>query len=271
MSAEEITASSYIEHHLVNMTQTDLPQENFVDFSLINIDTVLWSIVSGIIVLFFLFRASRKASSGVPTRFQAGVEILVEFAESQSKTLVSGPNGYIAPLGLTIFLWVIVMNCMDLVPVDLPMTLIKVFGINVEHQRILPTADVNGPLGMSMAVLALILFYSFKVKKVGGFLKELCTAPFGIYLLPFNIILNLVEYISKAFSLGMRLFGNMFAGELIFCLIALLGATGTLWGFGLHWLAGSAWAIFHILIIVLQGYIFMTLTLVYLGQAHEAH
>lgn len=271
MATADPTQGSYISHHLVNMTQHDLPQEKFVDFSIVNVDTLFWSIVCGLIVIVFLWMASKKATSGVPTRFQTAIEMLVEFAEGQSKTLVNGPNGFIAPLALTIFLWVIMMNAMDLVPIDLPMKVIELLGLDIVHQRILPTADVNAPLGMALAVLLLIFFYSFKIKGFGGFAKEFCTAPFGPWLLPFNIVLNIVEYLSKAFSLGMRLFGNMFAGELLFALIALLGATGTWWGFGLHFIAGSAWAIFHILIIILQAYIFMTLTLVYLGQAHEAH
>ncbi len=277
--ATELTNAAYIEHHLVNLNQRGTPQaaDEFVNFGLINLDTVFWSVLAGIVVVLFLLKASRKATSGVPTRFQAFVEMLVEFAESQSKSLVNGPQGYIAPLALTIFLWIIVMNSLDFIPVDLADYVINVMGWGavenggnglLPYHKILPTADVSATLGMSTAVLALVLFYSGKAKGF-GFIKELFSAPFGIFLAPVNFVLNVIEYISKAFSLGMRLFGNMFAGELIFCLIALLGATGTVWGFGLHWLAGSAWAIFHILIVVLQAYIFMTLTLVYLGQAHE--
>ena len=272
MATENLTNAEYIAHHLVNLNQTFEEQTEFVDFSLINLDTIFWSVLAGIVCVLFLWRASRKATAGVPTRFQAFVEMLVEFAEGQSKSLVNGPQGYIAPLALTIFLWVIVMNSLDFIPVDLVPALINVFGLQeaIPYHKILPTADINGALGMSLAVLALMLFYSVKAKKA-GFIKELFTAPFGPWLAPFNFILNIIEYVSKAFSLGMRLFGNMFAGELLFCLIALLGATGAWWGIGLHWIAGSAWAIFHILIVILQAYIFMTLTLVYLGQAHESH
>lgn len=275
--ASEQTNAEYIGHHLVNLNQRGTAQgaDEFVNFGLINLDTTFWSILCGIVVVLFLFAASRKATSGVPGRFQAFVEILVEFAEKQSRTLVNGPQGFIAPLGLTIFLWVIVMNSLDFLPVDLAPKVIDALGLGGEngplpYHKILPTADVSATLGMSTAVLALVIFYSIKAKGF-GFIKELLSAPFGYWLAPVNLVLNIVEYVSKGFSLGMRLFGNMFAGELIFMLIALLGATGTLWGIGLHVLAGSAWAIFHILIVILQAYIFMTLTLVYLGQAHESH
>ena len=272
--ASELTNASYIEHHLVNLNQRGTPQEatEFVNFGLINLDTVFWSVVCGIVVILFLWAASRKATAGVPGRFQAFVEILVEFAEKQSKSLVNGPQGFIAPLGLTVFLWIIVMNTLDLLPIDLAPKVIDALGLTeaLPYHKILPTADVSATLGMSTAVLAVVIFYSIKAKGM-GFVKELFCAPFGIWLAPANFVLNIVEFISKAFSLGMRLFGNMFAGELIFMLIALLGATGTLWGMGLHVFAGAAWAIFHILIVILQAYIFMTLTLVYLGQAHESH
>lgn len=272
--ASELTNASYIGHHLVNLNQRGTPQEahEFVNFGLINLDTVFWSVLCGILVILFLWAASRKATAGVPGKFQAFVEILVEFAEKQSRTLVNGPQGFIAPLGLTVFLWIVVMNALDFLPIDLAPKMIEVLGLGeaLPYHKILPTADVSATLGMAVAVLAIVIFYSIKSKGM-GFVKELFCAPFGPWLAPANFILNIVEFISKAFSLGMRLFGNMFAGELIFMLIALLGATGTLWGMGLHIFAGAAWAIFHILIVILQGYIFMTLTLVYLGQAHESH
>ncbi len=270
MASAEQTNAEYIGHHLINLNQKGVEQVDFVDMSLINVDTIFWSVLAGVVCLLFLWRASRKATAGVPTRFQAFVEILVEFAEKQSRTLVNGPQGYIAPLGLTIFMWIVVMNSLDFLPVDLAPKIIEVTGMDLPYHKILPTADVSATLGMSLAVITLVIIYSFKAKGA-GFIRELFSAPFGLWLAPVNFVLNVIEYISKAFSLGMRLFGNMFAGELIFCLIALLGATATWWGFGLHWLAGSAWAIFHILIVVLQAYIFMTLTLVYLGQAHESH
>ncbi len=275
--ASELTNASYIGHHLVNLNQRGTPQQadEFVNFGLINLDTVFWSVLCGIIVILFLWAASRKATAGVPGKFQAFVEILVEFAEKQSRTLVNGPQGFIAPLGLTVFLWIVVMNSLDFLPIDLAPRIFAALGLADEggplyFHKILPTADVSATLGMSCAVLAVVIFYSIKAKGF-GFVKELFTAPFGPWLAPANFVLNLVEYISKAFSLGMRLFGNMFAGELIFMLIALLGATATWWGMGLHIFAGAAWAIFHILIVILQAYIFMTLTLVYLGQAHESH
>lgn len=214
--ANEQTNAEYIGHHLVNLNQRGTPQEatEFVNFGLINLDTTFWSILCGIIVILFLFAASRKATSGVPGRFQAFVEILVEFAEKQSRTLVNGPQGFIAPLGLTIFLWVIVMNSLDFLPVDLAPKVIDALGLGGEngllpYHKILPTADVSATLGMSTAVLALVVFYSIKAKGF-GFIKELLSAPFGYWLAPVNLVLNIVEYVSKGFSLGMRLFGNTF-------------------------------------------------------------
>ena len=167
------------------------------------------------------------------------------------------------------------MNCLDFIPVDLPDFLLRITGLNhyIHYHRIVPTADLNGTLGMSIMVIGAMIYYSIKAKHAGGFAHELLSAPFGAkwFLAPFNLLLNLIEYAARLVSLGMRLFGNMYAGELIFLLIALLGATATWWGFGLHGVMGLAWAIFHILIVTLQGFIFMMLTLVYMGQAHEGH
>jgi len=209
----------------------------------------------------------------------------VEMVDEQAKTIVHGDRAFIAPLALTIFLWVVLMNAMDFLPLDLlPRIWAGIYGAlghDPEHAylRVVPTADLNATLGMALAVLLLILYYSVKIKGVGGFGHELFTAPFGSnpILWPANFLLNLVELVAKPVSLGMRLFGNMYAGELVFMLIALLG--GVVGGFTLgsalglfgHIVAGSAWAIFHLLIVVLQAFIFMMLTLVYLGQAHEGH
>lgn len=271
-------AQEYVVHHLTNLTQTGVKQKNIVDFSIINLDTVFFSVLTGVLGLLFLLWVARKVTSDVPSRVQTAVESLVEMVEGQSKSIIHGDRTFIAPLALTIFFWVVLMNTMDLIPVDLVGWLIGILHIPLNYTRIVPTADINGPLGMSFAILILMVFYSFKIKGVGGFVRELFSAPFGIKLAPFNLILNLIEFLAKSVSLGMRLFGNMFAGELVFVLIALMGAAwswdslGMSIGLGLgHWIAGTIWAIFHVLVILLQAFIFMMLTLVYLGQAHEAH
>ena len=271
-------AKEYIVPHLTNLTQTGEPQKNIVDFSYINLDTIFFSVLTGLLGLVFLLWVARKVTSNTPNRVQMAVEALVEMVEEQSSSIVHGNRTFIAPLALTVFFWVVLMNALDLVPVDLVGWLIGVLHLPIPYTRIVPTADINGPIGMSFGVLLLMLFYSFKIKGFGGFVHELFAAPFGIALAPFNLLLNIIEFLAKAVSLGMRLFGNMFAGELIFLLIALMGTAwswdnlGMSIGLGLgHWIAGSVWAIFHILIILLQAFIFMMLTLVYLGQAHDAH
>jgi len=172
-----------------------------------------------------------------------------------------------------VFVWVLLMNSLDFLPVDMFSALFSVFGLeNVfPHHRVVPTADLNGTLGMSVGVLALMLYYNLKIKGFGGFLHEIFSAPFGIWLAPFNLLLNIIEFAAKTVSLGMRLFGNMYAGELLFLLIALLGSTATVFGFVGQVIAGSMWAVFHILIVLLQAFIFMMLTLVYIGQAHDTH
>jgi F-type H+-transporting ATPase subunit a len=262
------TASEYIVHHLGHLSTHH--QEKIVDFSIINMDTVFWSVAMGVIGCLFMFLAARKATSGVPGRFQAFVEMIVELVEDQSKAIVHGDRTFIAPLALTVFVWVALMNSLDFLPVDLFSGIFRLLGIETHH-RVVPTADLNGTLGMSFGVLALMLYYGIKIKGFGGWLHELFAAPFGIALAPFNLLLNIIEYLAKAVSLGMRLFGNMYAGELLFLLIALLGSTATAFGFIGQVIAGSAWAIFHILIVFLQAFIFMMLTLVYMGQAHEGH
>jgi F-type H+-transporting ATPase subunit a len=269
------TATEYIVHHLTHLSTGQ--QKSIIDFSVFNIDTIIFSVLVASGVLFVLWSAARKASSGVPGRFQAAVESLVELVEEQSKSIVHGDRTFIAPLGLTVFLWVVMMNAIDLIPVELfPWIAHNVF--HIEYLRPLPTADLNGTLGMALGVLTLMIYYGVKIKGFGGWVHELFTAPFGSHplLWPFNFLLNLIEYAAKTVSLGMRLFGNMYAGELLFFLIALLGgyaalnATGIMLTIG-HVLAGTAWLLFHILIVLLQAFIFMMLTLVYIGQAHEGH
>jgi F-type H+-transporting ATPase subunit a len=278
-----LTSTEYISEHLQNLNTLHAKQEAIIDFSIINLDTVFWSLLMGLLVVGFLSLAARRATAGVPGRFQAMVEMLVEFVETQSKNIVHGDRTFIAPLALFVFCWIILMNTLDLVPVDWVHGvngLLGVFGdIHVPHHKLVPTTDLNATLGMSLSVLVLMIYYSLKIKGVGGFVHELLSAPFGAkwYLAPFNLIMNFIEYIAKAVSLGMRLFGNMYAGELVFLLIALLGSV---WQFGVDLsflgfigqvITGSAWAIFHILVILLQAFIFMMLTLVYIGQAHSHH
>ena len=270
------TATEYIVHHLTHLSAGK--QTFIVDFSVVNVDTIFFSVACLALTLFVLHRAARRATAGVPGRFQAFVEMIVEMVEEQSKSIVHGDRTFIAPLAITVFIWIFLMNAIDLIPVDLfPWIALHVFGIH--YLRPLPTADVNGTIGMSLGVLLLMIYYGIKIKGLGGWIHELFTAPFGAnpLLWPFNFLLNLIEYLAKMVSLGMRLFGNMYAGELLFFLIALLGGTwafradGSLLLAAGHILAGTAWWLFHVLIITLQAFIFMMLTLVYIGQAHEGH
>ena len=263
------TAGEYIQHHLGHFTKGH--QSFVVDFSVLNLDTIFWSVLTGVIALAIMMFAARRATSGVPGRFQGLFESIVEMVEDQSKSIVHGDRRFIAPLALTVFVWVFLMNSMDFLPVDLFSGLFRLLGMGEPHFRIVPTADLNGTMGISLGVLAVVLYYNVKIKGIGGWIHELFAAPFGIWLAPANLLLNIIEYAARTVSLGMRLFGNMYAGELLFLLIALLGSTLTVFGIVGHIIAGSIWAIFHILIVLLQAFIFMMLTLVYIGQAHESH
>lgn len=270
-AAHAPTASEYIRHHLGHLSNKH--QDFVADFSVINLDTVFWSIAMGVVGSLIMWMAARRATSGVPGRFQAAVEMLVEMVEDQSKAIVHGDRSFIAPAALTVFVWVALMNSLDFLPVDMFSALFALLGLEhvFPYHRVVPTADINGTIGISLGVLALMIYYGIKIKGFGGWIHELLAAPFGIWMAPFNLLLNIIEYAAKMVSLGMRLFGNMYAGELLFLLIALLGSTATVFGFVGHVIAGSIWAIFHILIVFLQAFIFMMLTLVYLGQAHEGH
>ena len=279
------TASEYIVHHLQHLQ--NIQQTSIIDMSVINYDSVVVSVLVGFLGIFIFWLAARKATSGVPGRFQGAVEMMVEMVDNQAKANIHNAESrkFIAPLALTVFVWIFLMNAIDLLPVDLLPVLWQVAtGDSHAYLRVVPTADLSTTLGLSTAVLILCLYYSVKIKGMGGWAHELVTAPFGtsknpVYALILgvvNLLMQVIEYVAKTVSHGMRLFGNMYAGELVFMLIALMGGaaamslSGVLLPVG-HIIAGSIWAIFHILIITLQAFIFMMLTLIYLGQAHEAH
>ena len=271
------SASEYIIHHLTHLQNHK--QTSPVDFSVINLDSVFFTIVVGVVGCFVLWLAARKATSGRPGRLQAAVEMLVEMVDDQAKSIVHNANSrrLVVPLAVTIYVWIILLNAMDFLPVDL----LPWFGehvLGLDHLRVVPTADLSITMAMSLGVLLVCLFYNIKIKGAGGWLHELFTAPFGNHwaLYPFNFAMQIVEFVAKTVSHGVRLFGNMYAGELIFMLIALMGGAFALTATGItlfvgHIVAGTVWAIFHLLIVWLQAFVFMMLTLVYLGQAHDAH
>ncbi len=278
------SAGEYIIHHLTHLQNHKA--SNVLDFTVFNFDSLFFSILMGVLGCFILWRAARKATAGVPGRFQAAVEILVEMVDSQAKGIVHNANSrkLIAPMALTVFVWIFLLNAMDLLPVDLlPYIWEKIYGAaggdpTHAYLRVVPTADLSVTMGLSVSVLLLCLFYNIKIKGLGGWAHELVTAPFGAHpiLWPFNFVFQILEFVAKTVSHGMRLFGNMYAGELIFLLIALLGGAWSLSGTGvglaaLHIVAGFVWAVFHLIIITLQAFVFMMLALVYLGQAHDAH
>ena len=271
------TAGEYIVHHLQHLQNRK--QTSVVDFSVVNLDSVFFSVIIGVLGCWLLWLAARKATAGVPGRFQAAVELLVEMVDAQAKGIVHSAQSrkLVAPLALTVFVWIFLMNAMDLLPVDL----LPWFGehvLGLPYLRVVPTADLSVTMGLSLAVLLLCLYYNIKIKGAGGWAHELFTAPFGDkwFLYPVNFLMQMIEFVAKTVSHGMRLFGNMYAGELIFMLIALMGGAFAFTGTGIalalgHIVAGTVWAIFHILIITLQAFVFMMLTLVYIGQAHDSH
>ena len=278
------TAGEYIGHHLQHLRSKE--QLGIVDFSIVNYDTLFWSIFVGVVGLFLLWRVAKSVSSGVPGRAQAAVEIVLEMVDNQAKSIVHNAQSrkFVGPLALTVFVWIFLLNSMDFLPVDLiPRIWEWIYGAaghdpHHAYMRVVPTADLSATLGTSIGVLCVVLYYNVKIKGVGGFVHELFAAPFGDkwFLYPFNFAMQMIEFLARTVSHGMRLFGNMYAGELLFMLIALMGAVGfgSATGIALwigHVIAGTGWAIFHILIVALQAFIFMMLTLVYIGQAHDAH
>jgi F-type H+-transporting ATPase subunit a len=291
MSAEAHSSTEYIKHHLQNLTYGQLPagyqrgdgeviqkstwtlahtaqEAKDMGFMAINVDTMGFSIVLGALFLFFFRLAAKSAASGVPTGLQNFVEWVVEFVDSSVKGSFTARNPMVAPLALTIFIWIFLMNLMDLVPIDWLPGVATLLGL--PFMKVVPSTDPNATFGMSLTVFALVLYYSVKMKGVGGFVGELTLQPFGKWGMPANLLLEGVNLIAKPVSLALRLFGNMYAGEMIFILIAIMfsgGAVLAVTGGVLQW----AWAVFHILIITLQAFIFMTLTIVYLDMAHQEH
>jgi len=284
----EQTASGYIQHHLQNLTFGKLPsgewgfahtaeQAKEMGFWAFHVDTLGWSIAVGLLFVILFRLAAKKPTSGIPGGLQNLVEVMVDFVDGSVKDTFHGRNPLIAPLALTIFVWIFLMNAIDLVPVDwIPMLAAKITGNEHLFFRAVPTTDPNATLGMAFSVFALIIFYSIKVKGIGGFIGELTLHPFSskniavqILLIPVNFLLEFVTLIAKPISLALRLFGNMYAGELVFILIAVMFGAGILLLSGLGIALQWAWAVFHILIITLQAFIFMMLTIVYLSMAHE--
>jgi F-type H+-transporting ATPase subunit a len=274
MAAEtELDPTSYIQHHLTFFAE---PVTEKGGFWTIHYDTVITSVILGVLVFGFLWLVVRKATSGVPSKTQAFVELMVEFVNDQVKSLFHHDYKIVAPIALTVGLWVLLMNAMDFLPVDI-MAWIYQHVFHLREWRSVPTADVNTTFALSLSVFGLMIFYSIKVKGLGGWLHELIASPFGLkplwlspLLVIFNLLFNLIEYISKPLSHSLRLYGNMYAGEIIFLLLGLwaaTGVTGAVVGGVLHF----GWSIFHILIVVLQAYIFMMLTVVYIAMAHEHH
>ena len=276
-------AGEYVVHHLTQLNTSGHAQTSIIDFSVVNLDTVFFSVLMGVIGLWLMMLVARRVTSGVPGRGQAALEILIEMVANQAKSIVHSEQSrkFVAPLALTVFVWVFLMNSMDFLPVDLlPWVWQHLTGNPHAFLRVVPTADLNGTLGMSVSVLLLCFWYNIKIKGFGGWVHELFTAPFGNHPLLYlpNFLMQMIEFMAKTVSHGMRLFGNMYAGELLFMLIALMGAalggaaglTGPLLWVG-QVIAGTGWALFHIFIVVLQAFIFMMLTLVYIGQAHEGH
>ena len=288
MASDVITSSKYIQHHLTNWTYGKHPDGHWgfahdaeaaaeMGFWSIHVDSLLWSVFLGCVFLYIFRKAANSMTSGTPGGLQNFVEWVVDFVNENVRGSFSGKNDLVAPLALTIFFWTFLMNLMDLVPVDLIPILAQKFGqyalgMDPHHVyfKVVPTTDLNITLGLALGVFALMLYYSIKVKGIGGFLGELTLQPFGKWGMPANLLLEGIGLISKPVSLALRLFGNLYAGEMIFILIALLYSGGIIWG-TLGGLMQIGWAIFHILIILLQAFIFMVLTIVYLDMAHQHH
>ncbi|MDB9751836.1 F0F1 ATP synthase subunit A [Gammaproteobacteria bacterium] len=296
-SGTELTSNSYLQHHLQNLVLGKLPEGyerangHIVDHSSwtlartpqealdmgfwsLNVDTMGWSIFLGTVFCFLFYRVAKKIESGAPSGFANLVEMTVEFVNKNVNDIMTVKNPLVGPLALTIFIWITLMNTMDIIPVDLlPLFAQYITGDPHLYFKVVPTTDPNITFGLSLGVFILIIYYSIKMKGVGGFIGELAFQPFGKYMVPFNLILEGIGLLAKPVSLALRLFGNLYAGELIFLLIAtLIGSAlpffiGTIFGGALQFV----WAVFHILIVLLQAFVFMMLTIVYLAMAHEHH
>jgi|TARA_R110000751_G_scaffold10775_4_gene38882 F-type H+-transporting ATPase subunit a len=273
-AGNEVSSTYYIQHHLQNLTFGNHPVNGWslastaeeareMGFWAIHLDTMGWSIAMGLLFIWVFRKAGKMATTGVPGGLQNAVEMVVEFIENLTRATFHGKNPMIAPLALTLFVWILLMNSLKIIPVDyFPVLFAK---IGVDYMKIVPTTDPNATLGMALGVFGLIIYYSLKVKGIGGFARELSLTPFNHWaLIPFNLVLEIIGLLVKPLGLGLRLFGNMFAGEVIFILIALLP-------FWAIWLLDVPWAIFHILVVTLQAFIFTTLSVVYLSAAHEHH
>ncbi len=288
-TAETLTAQGYIQHHLTNLTLGFHPEHGLhfahtskeaaeMGFWALNIDTMAVSLLLGWLAFTFFRRVAERATAGVPDGAQNFFEAIVDFIDENVRGSFTGKNPMVAPLALTIFIWVFLMNLMDLIPVDLVPWLFgwimsPIWGDAPPHGiplRIVPTTDPNTTFAMALMVFFTVLYYSVKMKGVGGFLGELSLQPFGVWGMPANLVLEGISLISKPISLALRLFGNMYAGEMIFILIALMYGGGWVLGVSAG-LLQFVWAVFHILIITLQAFIFMVLTVVYLDMAHQTH
>jgi F-type H+-transporting ATPase subunit a len=276
----QLTPTQYIEHHLTFKTHA----VGDGGFWVVNVDSIVTAVVLGLVTLGFFWFVARGATAGVPGKRQAFVEVIYEFVEEQVKGLFHGDGSkFVAPTALIVFVWVVMMNAMDFLPADI-MTKVTEHAFGQEHFRLVPTADVNTTFALSLSVWLLMIFFSIKVKGLGGWIHELTCTPFGTpkltvnplswilapLLLLANFAFQMIEYISKPLSHSLRLFGNMYAGELIFLLIWMLASAGLV-AAGFAWILGLGWALFHILIVLLQAYIFMMLTIVYIAMAHESH
>ncbi|MCE7033065.1 F0F1 ATP synthase subunit A [Lysobacter sp. GX 14042] len=265
MAAEELTPTSYIQHHLQNLTSQ---VGDGGPFWAIHVDTLVSSVLMGLLMVFMFWMATRKPTAGVPGKWQAFVEILLEFIDRQAKDTYRGPSKLVTPIAITLFFWILLMNMLKFIPADFISKPLELVGVH--NWKPVPTADVNATLGMSISVFFLMLFFAIRSQGFGGFTKGFLTAPFGKWMMPFNLILNVVEWVSKPVSLAMRLFGNMFGGEIVFLLIWVLGGASILGMLG-GAVFGLGWMIFHILVVPLQAFIFMMLSIVYLSLVEDSH
>ncbi len=266
MATSYESPTEYIQHHLTFMVK----QVGSTSFWSVNFDTVVMSIILGVLGLGFLWMVTRKATSGVPSKTQAFVELCINFVNDQVKGIYHGDSLWVAPIALTVFVWVTLMNAMDILPIDILSSALGAAGLH--YWRPVPTADINTTFALALTVFALMIVYGIKKKGLGGWTKELFVAPFGHnpILWPFNFLFNLVEFVSKPLSHSLRLFGNIYAGEIIFLLLGMWAASG-LAGTMFSGVLNLGWAIFHILIVLLQAYIFMMLTIVYIAMGEESH